>query len=385
MVKTRRSSRNKRKTTRRRHYKKGGGARKRHHAHQPQQSSRVCSGLVAPFEQTKDEEAAKIMAQPPHHSAAHPPPQFSFVPAARASLLVPGAHAKHMSRHLGFPRATGHHDPRSATQAPLESKRAHVMVAAIYASIDRLLARCDFANAVVQLNRAVALGSMRARVELADIMCNGRVGVPQNVYMTRALLNDADARRNPDCMGLRAFLQLRGFCDWDEIPDVEGLDEDDVHMMQRMNAKHDAETSAEAGSKYGQFAFGSFDEEDKNPNSIPNFERAAAQNYFRAQTALGCKWYHRPGPTKASLAEARRLFTLAAEQGYPLAMHNLGVMCFFKVREDDEGDREEMALATHWFNRAASVPFRPSVDAVEVVKERALGKGGRMYEVRAVC
>jgi hypothetical protein len=118
---------------------------------------------------------------------------------------------------------------------------------------------------------------------------------------------------------------------------------------------------------------------------LVQFAWLAAQNYFRAQTALGCKWYHRRGPTEASLAEARRWFTLAAEQGYPLAMHNLGVMCFLKVREDEEGDREEMALATHWFNLAASVPFRPSVDAMKVVKERALGKGGRMYEVRVVC
>jgi TPR repeat protein len=366
MVKTRRSSRNKRKTTRRRHYKKGGGPK------------------VAPSEQTKDE--VKIMAQPPHHSAAHPPPQFSFVPEARASLLL-GAHADHMLRHLRIPWKTPHHDPQSAMRVPLDSARAHVMVGALYASIDRLLARGDFANAVVQLDRAVALGSMRARVELADIMCSGRVGVPQNVDMACALLNDAAARRNPDCMGLRAFLQLRGFCDMNEVTeyDLEDLDEDEVYMMQRMNAKHDAETSAEAGSKYGQFAFGSFDEEDENPNSIQNFERAAAQNYFRAQTALGCKWYHRPNPTEGSLAEARRLFTLAAEQGYPLAMHNLGVMCFFKVRENEEGDREEMALAAHWFNLAASVPFWPSVDAVEVLNERALGEAGRMFSISVIC
>jgi TPR repeat protein len=344
MAKTRRGSRNKRKTTRRRHYKKGGAPK------------------VAPSEQTTDE-AAKIMAQP-HASTADI--RLSFTPAARNSLLVPGGHADYMLHHLGIKTPNIHHyDPLYATRAPLESKRAHVMVDALYASIDRLLARGDFANAVVQLDRAVAL-------------------VPQNVDMACALLNDAAARRNPDCMGLRAFLQLRGFCDMDEIPDVEDLDEDEVYMMQRMNAEHDAEMSARSGSKYGQFALGSFDEESKNPNSIMNFERAAAQNYFRAQTALGCKWYHRPGPTEASLAEARRWFTLAAEQGYPLAMHNLGVMCFFKVREDDEGDREEMALATHWFNLAASVPFQPSVDAMKMVKERALGNF-RGDDVRVVC
>ena len=369
MAKTRRGSRNKRKTTRRRHYKKGGAPK------------------VAPSEQTTDE-AAKIMAQP-HASTADI--RLSFTPAARDSLLVPGGHADYMLHHLGIKTLNIHHnDPLYATRAPLESKRAHVMVDALYASIDRLLARGDFANAVVQLDRAVALGSMRARVELADIMCSGRVGVPQNVDMACALLNDEAARINPDCMGLRAFLQLRRICPMDEIADIlvetdlDGLDETDVRTIQYMHAKNYAITSARSGSKYGQFALGSFDEESKNPNSIMNFERAAAHNYFRAQTALGCKWYHRPGPTEASLAEARRLFTLAAEQGYPLAMHNLGVMCFFKVREDDEGDREEMALATHWFNLAASVPFRPSVDAMKMVKERALGNGGR-DDVRVVC
>ena len=202
MAKTIRSSRNKRKTTRRqqqqrRHCKKGGAPK------------------VKP-KPLSESDKAKIMAQPPHHSFVPAADiQFSFVPAARASLLVPGAHAEHMLRHLGIPRANHHHDPLSATRAPLDSARAHAMVGALYASIDRLLARGDFANAVVQLGRAVALGSMRARVELADIMCSGRVGVPQNVDMACALLNDAAARRNPDCMGLRAFLQLRGFCDLD--------------------------------------------------------------------------------------------------------------------------------------------------------------------------
>jgi TPR repeat protein len=380
MTKTRRGSRNKRKTTRRMRQHKKGGAPK-----------------VAPSEQTKEE--VKIMAQPPHDSLVPAADiQLSFTPAARDSLIVQGARADYMLRHLGIPRATHHHDPLSATQAPLESARARVMVNtmidAIYASVDRLRARGDFANAVVQLDRAVALGSMRARVELADIMCSGRVGVHQNVDMACALLNDTAARRNPDCMGLRAFLQMRGICPMDDIADIlvetdlDGLDETHVYTIQYANAEYDAIKSARSGSKYGQFALGSFEEEDENPNSdsIPNFERAAAQNYFRAQTALGCKWYHRPAPTEASFAEARRLFTLAAEQGYPLAMHNLGVMCLFKVREDEEGDREEMALAAHWFNLAASVPFGPSIDAVEAVKERALGKAGRMwFETRVVC
>jgi TPR repeat protein len=376
MVKTRRSSRNKRKTTRRRHYKKGGGPK------------------VAPkSESEKKKDEVKIMAQPPHHSAAHPPPQFSFVPEARASLLL-GAHADHMLRHLRIPWKTPHHDPQSAMRVPLDSARAHVMVGALYASVDRLCARGDFANAVVQLDRAVAIGSMRARVELADIMCSGRVGVPQNIARACALLNDTEARRNPDCMGLRAFLQLRDVCAMDEVvtdhPEY-------AHHIQYRDAEREAEYSSGEGSKYGHFAYGSFEvvneitnddpiaggfDDDMHMDSITAFENSASDNYFRAQTVLGCSWYYTGYDDDRSLAMAKRFFTLAAEQGYPLAMHNLGVMCCKESMREHDVPGDE---AVHWFNLAAAVPFSPAVDALKVLNEYKHDKAVRIDSIRVVC
>ena len=316
---------------------------------------------------------------------------MSFDQAAHDLLLMQSS-ADHMLRHLGISAKskTNRHDPLSATQAPLEGARARVMVNAtidaIHASVDRLCARGDFANAVVQLDRAVAIGSMRARVELADIMCSGRVGVPQNVDMACALLNDAAARRNPNCMGLRAFLQLRGVCAMNEVTQYDLGDlyliNADEYMIQRMNAKHDAETSAKAGSKYGQFAYGSFEVvneniddhiawgfdgvDDMQMDSITAFEHSASDNYFRAQTVLGCSWYYTGPADDRSRVKAKRYFTKAAKQGYPLAMHNLGVMCFKESMNNDNEPGEE---AMHWFNLAAAVPFSPAVDALKVLNE----------------
>ena len=192
-TKTRRGSRNKRKTTRRRHYKKGGGPK------------------VDPYEKKKDE--AKKMAQ-----------QLSFTPAARDSLRVQGASADHMLSHLGIKTTNIHHsDPESAVRVPLERARARVMVNAtidaIHASVDRLRARGDFANACVQLDRALELGSMRARVELADMLYDGRIGAISRVDADRgraiALVvpeeeedDYAKVKNNPDCMGLLSFFEF---------------------------------------------------------------------------------------------------------------------------------------------------------------------------------
>jgi len=385
MTKTRRGSKkcNKRKTTRRRQHKKGGGPK------------------VDPSEQKK--EKAKVMAQPPHDSAADI--QLSFYPGERHSLLL-GAHADHMMRHLRIPGATSRNDSQSAVRAPLDSARGRVMgvamIDALYDSIDRLRARGDFANAVVQLDRAVAIGSMRARVELADIMCSGRVGVPQNIARACALLNDTEARRNPNCMGLRAFLQLRGVCAMNEVTEYDledlDLDEDEMYMMQRMNAKHDAETSAKAGSEYGQFAYGSFEVvneniddpiaggfdgvDDMQMDSITAFENSASDNYFRAQTVLGCSWYYMGPADDRSLVMAKSFFTQAAKQGYPLAMHNLGVMC---CKKSMNNHNVPGAKAMHWFNLAAAVPFSPAVDALKVLNEYKHDKAVSIDSIRVVC
>ena len=183
--KTRRGSRNKRKTTRRmRRYNKGGAPK--------------VDPTSKKSESEKKKDEVKIMAHSLVPAAADT--QLSFTPAARNSLLL-GAHAEHMLRHLGISTKskTHHHDPLSATQAPLEGARARVMVNtmidAIHANVDRLRARGDFANARVQLDRALELGSIRARVELADMLYGGRTGAMSSVdvdYHMAHVLVDVD-------------------------------------------------------------------------------------------------------------------------------------------------------------------------------------------------
>lgn len=254
------------------------------------------------------------MVQPPYHH----PPQLSFDPVARESLLAQGAHAARVLSHLNLAPKNHHRDPRSATLAPLEIKTARTMVDAIHASVHRLRARGDFVNARVQLERAIALGSIRARVELADMLYDGRIGaisrVGQDGPRAHALLDDPVVRTNSDCMGLRAFFEL----------------EDGGHDRERLC--RDANKSAEAHSKYGMFAFARCCLAERQlGHATWYYERSANEgNYDRAQDALGSMWLnasgHRDDPDQAQDERdaASWFFTSAADQGLPIAMFHLG-------------------------------------------------------------
>jgi len=212
---------------------------------------------------------------------------------------------------------THHHDPRSATLAPLEGKKARAMVDAIHASVDRLRARGDFVNARVQLERAIAHGGILARVELADMLYDGRIGAISSVGHDRtrahALLDDPVVRTNPDCMGLRAFFELE-----DGGDDLERL-------------RRDATKSTEAHSKYGMFALARCCLAERQTGyAIWYYERSSNANYDRAQDALGSVWLnasgHRDDPQQAQEERDAALwfFTSAADQGLPIAMFHLG-------------------------------------------------------------
>ena len=77
-------------------------------------------------------------------------------------------------------------------------------------------------------------------------------------------------------------------------------------------AREKAEISANAGSKYGQFALAEYDVKVTRgitKETVANFERAARQNYFRAKNVLGD--HH---PARAGSKEADKLFLLAEAQ-----------------------------------------------------------------------
>jgi hypothetical protein len=322
MTKTRRGSKKciKRKQTRRqqRRYKKGGAPK------------------VSESEKKKDE-AKTMVQQSPHHSLVPAADlRLSFTPAARDLLLVQGARAAHMMQHLGISEKskTHHHDPLSAMLAPLESARASVMIEAIHASVDRLRASGDFASAVVQLDRALALGSIRARVELADILYDGRVGpissADEDTDRARALLNvdDPVVRTNPDCVGLRVFFELENSSDLDR---------------QFNDLFDDANKSAATHSKYGMFAFAKCCSDWQRTRGrldfVPAswyFERCSNEaNYDRAQDALGSMGMAASAHIQVASPEeaqderdhASWYFAFAANQGLRIAMFHLGDLC----------------------------------------------------------
>ena len=374
MTKTRRGSKKciKRKQTRRRqqqrrHCKKGGAPK-----------------VDPTSEKSKSEkkEKVKIMAQPPHDSPAADIQlsQLSFTPAARDSLIVRGARADYMMRHLGIQTPNiHHHDPLSATQATIESATARVMVNTmidtIYASVDRLRARGDFASVVVQLDRALELGSIRARVELADILYDGRVGpissADCNTDRARALLNvdDPVVMNNPDYMGLQVFFELEDMRRGDDL----------VWLCNK------AVISARANSKYGMFALGTCALSCKRiafarrhghidsaaaqrPRAVRCFEISANANYDRAQDALGSVWFtsaeeqEQEQPNSAEAGRDRdkalRLFTSAANQGLRDAMNHLGD--FYRAEAErlrttaSVADLRRMIFdARHWYELSA--------------------------------
>jgi TPR repeat protein len=345
-TKTRRDSRNKRKTTRRKH-KKGGGPKIDPSKEKKKEVKLMAHSLVPAAQphlevQSRAFESSCDPVRPPpltrwnpYDRAAHPRLPMSFVPSARDLLLADGGHADFMLSHLGIPKALYNKNPLSMTRVPLERENARVMIDAMHDSADRLWDRGDFANARVQLDRALALGSTRARVELADMLYDGRIGiscVEKDKPRAHALLyvDDPVVRTNPDCMGLRAFFKLE-----------EG-DEDEAEWLS------DANKSAVAHSKYGMFALAKCFLAQKQPGVVSWYlERSVNEGYYdRAQDALGSMWMgaskspgipaiHRPSLTHDTmmrcmdLAQDQRdaafgFFYSAACQGLPIAMFHMG-------------------------------------------------------------
>ena len=158
------------------------------------------------------------------------------------------------------------------------------------------LQRCIDANveAVKQLRKAVDMDSLRASACLADMLLNGHTaGVSKNVREAMRLVSGVD---DPDCKGVLAHCHFN-----DGIKAGLGL----------------ATQSAAAGSKYGQFVLGLYEQQKRKTKEASHyFKLAAAQNYDQAQIALSnmqtdpdlCNM--QPNPD-----EALRLLNLAADQG----------------------------------------------------------------------
>lgn len=164
---------------------------------------------------------------------------------------------------------------------------------------------------VTELNQAIAMGSLRARAYLADMLLQGHaVGVAYNFDAAVDLVSQHD-RMDPDCAGVLAQCHFHA----DELNDARRL----------------AEASASAGSKYGQLALGLLEKKKRElEKAAVHFALAADQNYDEAQYKLAEMKYV---AAVQDVPEALRLLTLAAVQGNKHAFYLIG--CLYGINDDE--------------------------------------------------
>lgn len=206
------------------------------------------------------------------------------------------------------------------------------------------LQRCIDANveAVKQLREAIDMGSLRARACLADMLLNGHTaGVKKDVREAMRLVSGVD---DPDCKGVLAHCHFN-----DGIKAGLGL----------------ATRSAAAGSKYGQYVLGLYEQQKgKMKEASHYFKLAAAQNYDQAQIALSnmqtdpdlCNM--QPDPD-----EALRLLNLAADQGNSDAFYLISdVLCRLKAINNPRNPAFRNAMA--WCRLAMKAGHPYALDAL---------------------
>lgn len=83
---------------------------------------------------------------------------------------------------------------------------------------------------------------------------------------------------------------------------------------------------------------------------------AAEAGHPRAQNIVGAAYQYGQG-LPADPVAAERYFRMAADQGYPPALHNLGVL----YERGMAGLQSDMAVARSWYERAAALDYGPSM------------------------
>ena len=217
------------------------------------------------------------------------------------------------------------------------------------------LQRCIDANveAVKQLREAVDMGSLRASACLADMLLNGHTaGVKKDVREAMRLVSGVD---DPDCKGVLAHCHFN-----DGIKAGLGL----------------ATQSAAAGSKYGQYVLGLYEQQKmKMKEASHYFKLAAAQNYDQAQIALSnmqtdpdlCNM--QPDPD-----EALRLLNLAADQGNSDAFYLISdVLCRLKAINNPRNPAFRNAMA--WCRLAMKAGHPYALDALNGIESMWLRAG----------
>jgi hypothetical protein len=179
-----------------------------------------------------------------------------------------------------------------------------------YDATDRQLAACKFFCLASKLKRAIDSGHLASIADLAWLLLHGREGLPQDKAAALKWAQEGSRRGCPHSQGVLAL------CVFHSSSSSASSAANDLAARQLANA------SAEAGSKFGQFALGYILEHD-TPNSARHvaapynaqYALAAAQGLDEAQVEWGRTLLLEAAESEEEEGEARRLFLLAAAQG----------------------------------------------------------------------
>jgi hypothetical protein len=183
----------------------------------------------------------------------------------------------------------------------------------------------SFVTTAWELKRAIDSGHLASIADLAWLLLHGREGLPQNKDAAFHMAQEGSRRGCPHSQGVLALCYSS-----DEWYDMKAGSKD-VFAANQATARWLANTSAQAGSKYGQFALGCIfagdggylcPDEATAPCNV-QFSLAAEQglDFGQLYTAMFKM------RTDESDEEAFRLCHLAAVQGLPDAYDYLADIC----------------------------------------------------------
>jgi len=238
----------------------------------------------------------------------------------------------------GGPSRSAHHRLIDCIVQRLAAGRVAKSVDGLHARAVQLWSVGQCSAAAVLLQRAVDLGHLPSRADLADMFMLGREGVAKDRMRALTLAEEGARLGCQHCQGIMARCLYFGV----------GCCKDEARSLAL------ARESAAKGSKHGQRLLGLFYQKglagvvQDGTKAVSMYQLAAAQNYDEAQNDLGFVNQNGIG-LEVDHAEALRWFKLAANQGHPTASCNTAFI--YKRGRSVPADKAE---AICWFRRAVA-------------------------------
>ena len=255
-----------------------------------------------------------------------------------------------------------------------------------YDAMDRQLAACKFFCLASKLKRAIDSGHLASIADLAWLMFHGREGIPHDRVTAFKMVEEGSRRGCPHSQGVLALCIFRDFSSSSSASSAAN----------ERAARQLANASAEAGSKYGQFALGCilWNETPQSYSAATpygaQFALAAAQGLDEAQVNWSMMlWKDANDAIFAAESEreedkddkARGLLLLAAAQG----CYNAYSPLFDFALDDEEAnywqERQDSFENAHLYS-AGPPPRSATLTTLDSVKARLNDVAANQLEQR---